>query len=302
MHLRYPARPRTLGSASTLASLFLLATLLPWTQVSAQSSVWVATSGEEKVYLGGTVHLLRPTDFPLPAPYETAYADSDKLYFETDITGLNDFAVQARMMQELTYNDQRTLQTVLSPEAYSSLSAYAQQVGLPLQMMEKFKPGLLVSTLQVIEFQKLGFTPQGVDAHFNGRATGDGKPVGELEPIDAQIGFIANMGEGNESEFILLSLEDMKEISTSTEQMVSAWRNGDNAQMADLFVDDMKEQHPSLYKSLLLDRNNNWMPIIEGMFKEEGTEFVLVGAAHLVGEDGLLSLLEKKGYQVSRVQ
>ena len=303
MHQRYPVRPRTFISASKLASLLLLlATLLPLTQASAQSSVWLATSGEEKVYLGGTVHLLRPTDYPLPAPFETAYAASDKHYFETDIAGLNDVAVQARMLQELTYSDERTLQTVLSPEAYSSLAAYAGQVGLPLQMMEKLKPGLLVSMLQVIEFQKLGFTPQGVDAYFNGRAMGDGKPVGELEPIDAQIGFIANMGEGNESEFIMLSLEDMKEISVSMEQMLSAWRSGDNGQLAELFVDDMKEQHPPLYKSLLLDRNNNWMPIIEGMFKEEGTEFVLVGAAHLVGEDGLLSLLEKKGYEISRVE
>jgi uncharacterized protein YbaP (TraB family) len=303
MHQRYPVRPRAFISASKLASLLLLlATLLPLTQVSAQSSVWVATSGQEKVYLGGTVHLLRPTDYPLPAPFETAYAASDKLYFETDIAGLNDFAVQARMLQELTYSDERTLQTILSPEAYNSLAAYAGQAGLPLQMMEKFKPGLLVSMLQVIEFQKLGFTPQGVDAYFNGRAMGDGKPVGELEPIDAQIGFIANMGEGNESEFIMLSLEDMKEISVSMEPMLSAWRSGDNGQLAELFVDDMKEQHPPLYKSLLLDRNNNWMPIIEGMFKEEGTEFVLVGAAHLVGEDGLLSLLEKKGYEISRVE
>ncbi|MES2606249.1 MAG: TraB/GumN family protein [Pseudomonadota bacterium] len=310
MHSRFsrypfPDRSRMFARVPVLrvvAFLLLLGTLLPLTQVNAQSSVWVATSGEQKVYLGGTVHLLRPTDFPLPAPFEAAYAASDKLYFETDIAGLSDFAVQARMMQELTYSDERTLKTVLSPEAYSALQAYTGQVGLPLQMMEKFKPGLLVSTLQVIEFQKLGFTPQGVDAYFNGRAVGDGKPVGELEPIDAQIGFIANMGEGNESEFIMLSLEDMKEISTSMEQMVSAWRSGDNAELAELFVDDMKEQHPPLYKSLLLDRNHNWMPIIEGMFEQEGTEFVLVGAAHLIGEDGLLSLLEKKGYVVSRVE
>ena len=99
MHQRYPVRPRAFIAASKLASLLLLlATLLPLTQVSAQSSVWVATSGEEKVYLGGTVHLLRPTDYPLPAPFETAYAASDKLYFETDIAGLNDVAVQARML------------------------------------------------------------------------------------------------------------------------------------------------------------------------------------------------------------
>ncbi|MDP2141573.1 MAG: TraB/GumN family protein [Gammaproteobacteria bacterium] len=276
--------------------------LLPLSYAHTQSSVWVVTSGEEKVYLGGTVHLLRPTDYPLPAPFETAYQDSDKLFFETNIAGLSDFSVQARMMQALTYSDSTTLRSVLNDEAYAALSAHVATVGLPLQMMEKFKPGLLISTLQVIEFQKMGFTPQGVDAYFNSRAMEDAKPVGQLEPIDAQIGFIANMGVGHESEFVLLSIEDMKEIPTTMDQMVSAWRAGDNEMLADLFVDDMKEGYPALYEELLVDRNNNWMPLIENMFREEGTEFVLVGAAHLVGDDGLLSLLEKKGYQISRVQ
>ncbi|MGB4248866.1 MAG: TraB/GumN family protein [Pseudohongiellaceae bacterium] len=279
-----------------------LVALLPLSFATAQSSVWVATSGDEKVYLGGTVHLLRPADYPLPDPFEVAYQDSDKLFFETDISGMNDFSVQARMMQELTYSDATTLSSVLNAEAYAALSTHVATVGLPLQMMERFKPGLLISTLQVIEFQKMGFTPQGVDAYFNTRAMGDGKPVGQLESIDTQIGFIANMGVGHESEFVLLSIADLKEIPATMDQMVSAWRAGDNATLADLFVDDMKEGYPALYKEILVDRNNNWMPLIENMFSEEGTEFVLVGAAHLVGDDGLLSLLEKKGYEIARVQ
>ncbi len=282
-----------------LLSFVLLASVV---QASADSAVWVATSGDEKIYLGGTVHLLRPSDFPLPAPFETAYNDSDKLYFETDMAGLNDFSVQAQMMQALTYNDERTLKSVLSEEAYTALSSYAAQVGLPLPMMEKFKPGLLVTTLQVMEFQKLGFTPQGVDAYFNTRAMGDGKPVGQLESIQEQIGFLADMGEGNESEFVLLSLDEMKEISTSIDDMVSAWRTGNNATLEEVYVSDMETGYPELYNSLLVERNEAWMPLIENMFKQEGTEFVLVGAAHLVGGDGLLSVLEKKGYKVSRVQ
>lgn len=298
-----PVRALACRSSKLCSTLLCsLLVLLPLSHASAQSSVWVATSGEEKVYLGGTVHLLRPADYPLPPPFETAYQDSDKLFFETDLAGLSDFSVQARMMQALTYSDDTTLRSVLNDEAYSALSTHVATVGLPLQMMEKFKPGMLISTLQVIEFQKMGFTPQGVDAYFNTRAMGDGKPVGQLEEIDAQIGFIANMGIGHESEFVLLSIEDMKDIPTTMDQMVSAWRAGDNATLAELFVTDMKEGYPALYKELLVDRNNNWMPLIENMFTEEGTEFVLVGAAHLVGEDGLLSILEEKGYQISRVQ
>ncbi len=280
----------------------LLSTCLLSAATLAQSSVWVASKGEAKVYLGGTVHLLRPADFPLPEPFENAYQQAEELYFETDVAGLNDMTVQARMMQALTYSDERTLRTVLDAPTYAALSAHLTSTGMPIAMLEKFKPGLLVSTLQVIEFQKLGFTPQGVDVYFNNRAMGDGKNVGELEPIDSQIGFIAEMGEGNESEFVRLSLEDLDDVASSMDQMLAAWRAGDNDSLESLFVSDMKEGYPALYDSLLVQRNLDWLPIIESMFQDEDTEFVLVGAAHLVGEDGLLSLLEAKGYAIESVE
>jgi len=272
-----------------------------WTGVSADTSVWVATSGANKVYLGGTVHLLRPGDYPLPEEYEQAYTDSERLFFETDVSSMNDMSVQASMLQQLTYSDSRSLNTVLSAEAYESLANHLNSVGMPIMMMEKFKPGLVVSTLQLLEFQKLGFTPQGVDVYFNNRALSDAKTVGELESVQDQINYIANMGEGNESEFILLSLNDLEEISSSIEGLITAWREGDIQALAELFVDDMKSESEDLYNSLLLERNQNWLPIIERMFSEGGNEFVLVGAAHLVGEDGLLSLLQARGYQIEQL-
>ena len=147
----------------------------------------------------------------------------------------------------------------------------------------------------------MGFTPQGVDAHFNTRAINDGKAVNALETIQEQIGFLAAMGEGNESEFILVSLEDLEETGTVMEQMINAWRSGDAEQLAALFVDDMREQAPDIYESLLNGRNQNWLPVVETMFDDADTEFVLVGAAHLVGADGLVSLLLDLGYEVRQL-
>lgn len=297
LRLRQSVRRFSLWQCTLVMSACLVSA-----DVLAQSSVWLATKDDAKVYLGGTVHLLRPSDYPLPAPFESAYNEADELYFETDVSGLSDMSVQARMMQALTYSDERSLSTVLDEPTYQALSAHLAATGMPIAMLDKFKPGLLVSTLQVIEFQKLGFTPQGVDAYFNTRAIGDGKSVGELEPIDAQIGYISEMGEGNESEFVRLSLEDLDDVATSMDLMLAAWRSGDNESLANLFVNDMKEEHPALYESLLVQRNLDWMPIIESMFQDAGTEFVLVGAAHLVGEDGLLSMLESKGYTITIVE
>jgi uncharacterized protein YbaP (TraB family) len=240
----------------------------------ADSSVWQIQSEDHTIYIGGTVHLLRATDYPLPEEYAQAYAASAKLIFETDLNSMNDLAVQAKLMKRLRYGDSESLKTVLSDEAYSALEAYVSSISVPLGMLEKFKPGMVVSLLQVMEFQRIGFTPQGVDA---------------------------SMGEGNESEFILLSLKDLDDTVDVMDDMIEAWRTGDNDALSELFVADMLEQAPEIYDSLLKQRNLNWLPQLEGMLESPEVEFVLVGAAHLVGPDGLLALLQAKGFQVSRL-
>ena len=205
------------------------------------------------------------------------------------------------MLQQLTYSDDRSLRTVLSDQAYTALSAYTQTAGLPIVMLEKFKPGLLISTLQILVFQSMGFTPQGVDAFFHTRAVADGKAEGQLETVQEQIGFIAAMGEGNDSEFILLSLKDLTETGNVIDGMIGAWRSGDAQGLSELFVEDMKVEAPALYDTLLLERNLKWIPQIHRMLQDADTEFVLVGAAHIVGENGLLDLLSQEGYEINQL-
>lgn len=267
----------------------------------AQTSVWQVSKGDNKIYLAGTIHLLRQQDYPLPAAFEQAFDDSQRLFFETDIGAMSDMGLQQRMLQQLTYQDGRTLSAVLSEEAYTALSEYAAGSGIPLGMLQTFKPGLLISTLSVMEFQKLGFTPQGVDAYFFSKAVGEGKTRGELESIDQQIAMLARMGEGYESDFVLYSIRDFAELGDAIESMVQAWREGNTDLLHSEFVEPMLTETPDLYDSILVARNNDWMPAIEAMFDTEGTEFVLVGVAHLVGEHGLISLLQSKGYDVTQL-
>ena len=281
--------------------VFVCLFLLSLSQAKADTSVWSVRSGDNVIYLGGTVHLLRPADYPLPGEFEEAYQASSELYFETDIASMSDLSVQAQMLQQLTYGDDKSLSSILSDEAYAALSAYTATAGLPIAMLNKFKPGLLISTLQILVFQSMGFTPQGVDAFFHTRAVGDGKAEGQLETVQEQIGFIAAMGEGNESEFILLSLKDLAETGDVMEDMIGAWRSGDAEGLSELFVEEMKVEAPALYDTLLLQRNLKWVPQIDSMLQDADTEFVLVGAAHLVGENGLLDLLSQKGYEINQL-
>lgn len=284
-------------AGAALALLLFTVTL----SARADAPVWQASKGDSTVFLGGTIHLLRAQDYPLPDAFETAYQASDRLFFEIDQSQMMDMSVQARMMQQLTYQDDRTLQSVLDAETYAALTAYAENVGLPMAMMQKFKPGMLLSTLSLIEFQSRGFTPQGVDAYYSTRAMGDGKDRSELETIDQQIAMLASMGEGYESEFVAYSLRDLETVGEAIEDMLTAWRAGDQASLEAQFIKPMLDEAPELYDSMLVERNNNWMPQIEAMFDEPGTEFVLVGAAHLVGEHGVLAMLSERGYEVGRV-
>ena len=297
--MRFPAARRLVRHYCVLFSLS--ATFLLSGVSLAETSVWRVSDGNNTVYLGGTVHLLRPSDYPLPEEYERAYQASSELYFETDISAMGDLSVQAQMLQQLTYSDGRNLKTVLSEDAFTALEDYTATIGMSLMMLEQFKPGLIISTLQVFEFQRIGFTPQGVDAFFNTRALGDAKDIGALETIEEQIGFLAAMGEGSESEFILLSLEDLENTNELMEEMITAWRNGDERALQKLFVDDMQQRAPELFDSLLRQRNLRWMPQIEALFEDPDTEFVLVGAAHLIGVEGLVQLLQSKGYEVSQL-
>ena len=271
---------------------------------TAESAVWKVSKGEDYLYLAGTVHVLRASDYPLPREFEQAYADADRLFFETDIGAMNDVSLQQRMMTQMTYQDGRTLRTVLNEEAYQALTEFVETAGvpIPMAMMQTFKPGLLISTITLLEFQKLGFTPQGVDSYFFTRAMGDGKDRGELETLDEQIALLAGMGEGAESEYILYSLQDFSDLEIAIEDMVTAWRAGDVESLDRQFVAEMMEASEELYDSMLVRRNHAWLPRIEAMFDEAGIEYVLAGVAHMVGDDGLLALLQDRGYEVVQFQ
>lgn len=288
------------GAIAITLGLTTAATSVLAQQAPSRTSLWVVSQGDDQVYLGGTIHLLRNSDYPLPAAFEAAYDMADELYFETDLGTINSPSFQQQVMAQLTYQDGRSLSTVLNEEAYTALQSYVNDSGLPIPMpmLESFKPGLLISTLSVLEMQKLGFTPQGVDAYFFTRAIGDGKERGQLESIEEQLAMLSRMGEGYESDYVLYSLADFEQLEGELENIVNHWRLGSTDSLSSDFISPMREQSEVLYQELLVDRNNNWIPQIEAMFNDDDTELVLVGVAHMLGEDGLLAALASRGYEV----
>ncbi|MCZ6872982.1 MAG: TraB/GumN family protein [bacterium] len=268
----------------------------------ADTSVWVATSADRTVYLGGTIHMLRHSDFPLPVEFNKAYQNAEIIIFETDIGKMNDPSVQQLVLAHMMYSDGRSLQKVLSPETYATLKAHCEKIGVPISSLHPFKPAMAILMLFSLELQRMGVAQAGVDAHFYQKAIADGKSIMELEPLEAQLAFLASMGEGNEDNFVIHAIKDFKRTRELIEQLIVAWREGKVSAFEQLFLADMKRDYPVLHRKLLVERNQNWLPLIESYFETPETEFVLVGAAHLVGEQGILKQLAKRGYTINKLR
>ena len=282
--------------------VYALALLLSFisTTLHAESSVWKIKKGNNYLFLGGTVHVLAAADYPLPDEFDQAYQRSERLVLETDMQKLESPDFQQTMLRELTYSDGRNLKSVLSEKTFQALEQYCSSRGIPMANLLPFKPGLVAATLTIFELQYLGLAGEGVDAYFNGKAVKDQKSIGQLETVEAQLEFISTMGQGREDEMIAYTLSDIKNLSSLMGEIKQLWRSGNMSDLDTLAVIPFKNDFPGIYKKILVDRNNAWIPQIQSMLKTREVEFVLVGALHLAGEDGLLAQLSASGYEVQK--
>ena len=270
--------------------------------VWAESSVWVVRFSNATVYLAGSFHMLRASDYPLPAEFFRAYNDSRKIIFEVPPGETESPEYMERFLSLAIYNDGTTLKEHITTAAYAKAESFCKERNYPLEQYQFFKPTFLVMTLTVSEMNKIGADPQkGIDNFFKDKVVQDGKATGSLETVDQQISLLTSMDAGLGSDQILESIEELKQIEVMLGELLAVWRKGDEAKMEELYIKDLK-LYPKLYQTLIVDRNNKWVRNIEVYLNGSGNTMVVVGAAHLVGADGLVNLLRKRGYKVIKLQ
>jgi len=290
---------RPIGQRTPLLATLTLLLLMALPALGAD--VWKVSSAKGNLFIGGTFHLLTPADYPLPAEYDIAYQAAQSIVLETDLERLRDPTFQRPLQQALQYPAGQNIVTALKPATIRQVKDYLATKQVPFDAIEMLRPGMLSITLTMIELRGLGLTGTGVDEYFFQRAKDDGKQIHWFESAEQQIDFLARMGAGHEDELIVYTLADMKNIPHMMTDMKAAWRKGDSAELEASSVQPYMDEFPELMHMLLDQRNDNWLPIIEQMIKSEGTEFILVGALHLVGDKGVLSQLRKHGYRVEKV-
>ena len=173
---------------------FLLAGAVQTETAQAGSPVWKVSQGDRHLYLGGTIHILGESDYPLPKAFDLAYGKSDTLVFETDIQKSRDPKFTETFMEKMVYSDNRTLKKLLTPAIFRALTIFAANRDIPVDALNRFKPGLVIVSLTLLEVERLGVGGIGVDEFFFSKAVKDGKKIHHLESLEEQISFFENMG------------------------------------------------------------------------------------------------------------
>ena len=155
------------------------------------------------------------------------------------------------------------------------------------------------TAVMALEMQKLGYdSAYGVDRHFFTKAQKAGKEIKGLETVEFQLGLFDNLSGQMQEFFLLQSLEDLKDIEVRIKEMVDAWTQG-NVKDLEGILEGMRE-YPELFQALVVSRNQKWIPQIEQALQQPEPAFIVVGALHLLGKEGLVAALQDKGYSVEQ--
>ncbi|MEQ1738900.1 MAG: TraB/GumN family protein [Methyloglobulus sp.] len=282
-----------------IQTILLIGLLLPYLTY-AETSLWRVSKGNNQIYIGGTVHLLGKSDYPLPDEFEQAFREIDLLVLEADLDALSKPKAQAQIVRSLMYSNDTTLKDQIKPKTFKALERYCKANNLTITAMQKMKPAMVVLTLTMAELKRLGLADAGVDQFFLEKAKSKGKKITGLEIAEAQINMLENMGKGHENELILSTIKELKKTPEFMDEMKKAWRTGNLADLEKVGIKTMRAEFPELNKSLLTNRNNAWLPKIKAMLGTPERELILVGALHLAGEEGVLVQLKKQGFVVEQ--
>lgn len=269
----------------------------PQAEAHAAPFLWEIPGPKARHFLLGSVHLLPPSAHPLPAALEQAYGATQAVMFEADLEDLAAPELQGRMLGAAREDRPGGLKARIGKTLYAKLQQRAGALGMPTPVCDQFRAWFCALALELYPLQQAQFTMEhGIDNYFFARAKDDGRPIEGLETAEFQVGLFATMPDALSKQLLAATLEETTYSAQAPQELYRIWRAGDVATL-DRLMKDMRQRYPDLNQLLLVARNRAWLPRLTEAFKGDVPHLVVVGAAHLVGPDGLLALLKAQGLE-----
>jgi uncharacterized protein YbaP (TraB family) len=260
------------------------------------ASVWKVTGPNgQTLYLGGSIHALRSSDYPLPAAYNRAFDASSRLSLEVDPKALLESSKGLIKAGEYPKGD--ALKNHVDPRTYDYLRRFFGLLQVPESKFSRLRPWFIALMLESPSLA--GRSEElGVEEFLTRRARANSKPVAGLESMREHMEVFSGLSDRQGEAYLLLLF--IPAVNAGGTNMNGAWRRGDADAVTRSFYGYFQD-FPSLADRLIAARNRNWIPKIEGYVRSGQTYFVVVGAAHMGGPGGVLALLRERGYKIEQL-
>ncbi|MGH8426819.1 MAG: TraB/GumN family protein [Gammaproteobacteria bacterium] len=287
-----------IGAAFFAATCLAALTALPAYAASGPLPLWQVSDGHGHVlYLAGAMHALEPADYPLPAAMNDAFAHSNRLVEELNLATISPEKTADIVRQKGFLPQGQTLAGAMNGD-WDRAQALAHKAGINLGLYSNFKPWLAAVEVADRLASNAGYQADlGVDRYFSGLAQKRQMPITGLETFAGQLDFFDAMAPALQRRFLLQTLQDAPHAANELAQLHSAWRSGDLAKLANIQREDFAG-YPQLRRTLLDQRNESWMGVLEHCLADGDTCFVVVGVEHMAGPKGLPALLRAAGNHV----
>lgn len=266
--------------------------------------LWKLSHDDNTVHLLGSFHLLKDDDYPLSDDIDSAFEAADRVVFEVPPEQLSDPALGQKLLAAAAYEDGGTLSEVLPAAMREKFNRILAGSGSSIAQFDQYQPWFVNLSLVLGISQSLGFSGEnGLDQHLMRQAAEAGKPTAGLETIDDQLQMLDSTPMDEQIASLAEFIDDPQEVPAMLTELHLAWRQGDLDALDRLTVEEMREKTPESYRLINVERNDDWVPQIRRMLDQGQAQdtLVVVGALHLLGEDGVVEKLRAKGYTVERV-
>jgi len=272
----------------------------PATPAPAKKALfWKASTDGSVVYLLGSIHLGSKDMYPLAKEVEDAFERSAALIVEVDINRVDQQGMQAMILSKGLYGGDDSLWNHVSPETRQALEKFCEKYGFPAAAMAKFRPWMAAITVATLPLTKSGMEAGlGIDKYFLDKAVQVKKKVVEAESAEWQIKLLSGFPDEVQEKYMASALEEGG--VEKVKRLQDVWMSGDAAGL-DALIHEKSSTPDAITRGMLEDRNPHMADVAEQHLKGKEIAFMVVGAAHMVGAEGVVKLLEKRGYKVEQV-
>lgn len=251
------------------------------------------------LYLFGSIHVGKPEFYPLPPRLEALVQGADALVFEVnpEVVAEPRIAMQLQLRGMLPAG--QTLDQLVPPATLTELERVLASLGLPLRNFANYKPWMLAVLLANVQVTQLGFNPQwGLESYLLQRRR-PGTPILELESWEQQLDMLESI---DPALFLDYSLEEFEAGADLLDDLIAGWLCGDREALVDTLLSTSLSQDDGFYEAMFVNRNRVMAEGISRLANAGDQDWlVVVGAAHLLGEDSVVSLLQDEGFRVTPV-